>query len=426
MSVLAINGGAPVRDRPFVEYNPFGAADKDALNRVIDRGLLSGFVGSDCDDFYGGPEVRNLECMVREAFGVRHAVTMNSATSCLIAAIAALEIEPGDEVIVPPFTMSATVAAILFNSGVPVFVDVETHSFNLDPQNIEAAISPRTRAIMVVHLFGHPARMTEIMTIAEKHGLAVIEDNAQSMGATINGAYAGAIGDIGIFSLNRHKLIQTGEGGFCVTDDDNLALRLQLIRNHGENAAASKGAARPGRIIGYNFRMTELEAAVACVQFGAREQVQGQIIEMAGYLDEHIAGHPGIRPVRPSPGFTHTYMHHTLLFDEAEAGVPRDRFVKAIQAEGIPVWGGYVSPLYLLPTFQEAQYDNAGSGPAWFQTLRQGRRQDYDRGLCPQAEHLHSIMINHDLHRPPNTLNDMKDIVAAFAKVSEHRNEIPA
>jgi dTDP-4-amino-4,6-dideoxygalactose transaminase len=424
VSELAINGGPPVRTRPFREYNPFGPADKDAVARVIDRGLLSGFVGSRCDDFYGGPEVRALERAWCDAFGVSNAVAMNSATSALIAAVAALEIEPGEEVIVTPFTMSATVAAVLFNEAIPIFVDVETESFNLDPAAIEAAITPRTRAILVVHLFGQPADMTRIMEVANRYDLPVIEDNAQSMGATVAGRYAGTFGAIGIFSLNRHKLIQTGEGGICVTDDPDLALRLQLIRNHGENAAQGFGILRPGRLLGYNFRMTELEAAVANVQFAARADVLNRICEMARYLDDNIAGLPGLRAAPVRADATHVYMHHTLLYDESETGVSRNDFVAAVKAEGVPVWGGYIEPLYMLPVFREAQSGNDDAGPGWLRTLRRNRRQIYVRGLCPNAESLHAAMINHDLHRPPNTLEDMADIVAAFRKVSRHIDEL--
>lgn len=422
--MLAINGGNPVRKRPFSEYNPFGAADKEAVARVIDRGLLSGFVGSKCDDFYGGPEVRALEQSWSDAFGVRHAVAMNSATSALIAALTAIEIEPGDEVIVTPFTMSATVTAILLNQAVPVFADVEMATFNLDPASIEAAITPRTRAILVVHLFGQPADMTSIMAIAGRHGLQVIEDNAQSMGATVAGRFAGTFGAIGIFSLNRHKLIQTGEGGVCVTDDPDLALRLQLIRNHGENAAEGFGIARPGRLLGYNFRMTELEAAVANVQFAARDTVLKNIREMARYLEDNIAGLPGLRPAPLRDDSTHVYLHHTLLYDEGETSVSRNDFVAAVNAEGVPIWGGYIEPLYMLPVFRDAQEANDESGPGWLRTLRQHRRQAYQRGLCPNTERLHAIMINHDLHRPPNTLDDMADVVAAFQKVTTHLDEL--
>jgi len=423
MSILAIKGGTPVRQRPFLEYNPFGDADRKAVLEVIDSGVLSGFVGSHCDEFFGGPKVRRLETAWAEAHHVKHAVSSNSATSSLVSALAACKIGPGDEVIVTPFTMSATITAILFNHAVPVFVDVEWETFNLDPAKIEAAITPHTRAIMVVHLFGHPADMPAIMAIAKRHKLFVVEDNAQSLAATVDGRLAGTFGDIGVFSLNRHKLIQSGEGGIAVTDNDELALRLQLVRNHGENAATSFGLTDLSHTIGHNMRMTELEAAVAYEQFIRKDELIGGIVEMATLLDRELGRLPGLAPVTIRPNCTHTRMHHTLIYDETVTGVPRDLLVKALNAEGIPLWGGYLRPQYLLPALQQQAVFGPTGCPLRCPHYK-GQLQEWKEGLCPTAERLHQVMINHDLHRPPNTMADMADIIAAFHKVAENMDEL--
>src|SRR5262249_8722448 len=158
-----------------------------------------------------------------------------SATSGLVAAMGAVGIEPGDEVIVPPTTMSATAVAPLAYGGKPGFADIEPETFGPDPAAVRAPITPRTKAIVSANLIGHPARLAELAAIAREHGLYLVEDNAQGPLAAEHGRYAGTVGDIGVFSLNYHKHIHTGEGGVCVTNDDELALRLQLIRNHGEN-----------------------------------------------------------------------------------------------------------------------------------------------------------------------------------------------
>jgi dTDP-4-amino-4,6-dideoxygalactose transaminase len=276
---------------------------------------------------------------------------------------------------------------------------------------------------MVVHLFGHPADMPSIMDIAHRHGISVIEDNAQSIDAKIGGTLAGTFGDIGVFSLNRHKLIQSGEGGLALTNDDELATRMRLVRNHGENAAEGFGLGRSSHIIGFNFRMTELDAAVAYEQFVKRDQVIKVITAMATYLDEALNDLPGLQPVAVRQGFTHTRMHHTLLFDTELAGVERDPFVRAVQAEGIPVWGGYVTPQYMQPFLQQKNVFGATGCPLRCPHYA-GTLQDYAAGLCPVAEELHAKMINHDLHRPPNTVEDMRDVVAAFHKVYEHRREL--
>ncbi|MBM3946873.1 MAG: DegT/DnrJ/EryC1/StrS family aminotransferase, partial [SAR202 cluster bacterium] len=241
MAKLAIRGGTPVRSQPFPSYRTIGEEEKLAVMEVMDRGVLSQFQGEDGPNFLGGPKVRELEKTWCDYLGTRHAVAVNSATSGLNAAIGALGIAPGDEVICTPYTMSASATCALVYHAIPVFADVDADTFNLDPEAVRRVITPRTRAIVVVHLFGQPANMDGIMAIAREHHLKVVEDAAQAPGATYKGRPVGTIGDIGVFSLNYHKHIHTGEGGICTTNDDDLALRLALIRNHGEVVVGSKG-----------------------------------------------------------------------------------------------------------------------------------------------------------------------------------------
>jgi len=205
---------------------------------------------------------------------VKHTVSMNSATSGLFAAMGAVGIGPGDEVIVPPYTMSATAMAPLIYGGIPVFADIEEKTFGLDPAAVRKAVTPRTKAIIAVNLFGHPARLDELLEIAKERHLFLVEDNAQGPLAEDQGRYAGTLGHIGVFSLNYHKHIHTGEGGMCVTQDDDLALRLQLIRNHGENAVGPLETSDLTNLIGFNFRMTEIQAAIG--------------IEQLKSIDEHV------------------------------------------------------------------------------------------------------------------------------------------
>ncbi|RPG38427.1 MAG: DegT/DnrJ/EryC1/StrS family aminotransferase, partial [Muricauda sp. TMED12] len=213
ISDLALLGGQPMLDQALAPFNTIGEAERRAVEAVLDTGVLSGFVGAPGPDFNGGPAVRELEARWCDRFNCTHAVSVNSATSGLYAAIAAAGVGPGDEVIVPPYTMSATCIAPLVYGGIPVFVDIERDHFCLDPDLVEAAITPKTRAILTVNLFGHPAALGRLRQIADKHGLILIEDNAQAPLAKENGRFTGTIGHIGVFSLNRHKHIQTGEGG---------------------------------------------------------------------------------------------------------------------------------------------------------------------------------------------------------------------
>src|SRR5690349_347103 len=238
---LALFGGPKTIQTPFKRYNPIGAEEVEAARKVVESGVLSQFLGCWDPDFYGGPKVQEFERQCEAYFGVKHAVTVNSATSGLIAAVGAIGIEPGDEVIVSPWTMCASAAAILHWNAIPIFADIEPETFCLDPQAVEANITPYTKAIMAVDIFGHSADMDALMAIARTRGLKVISDAAQAPGARFKGKYAGTCADVGCYSLNYHKHIHTGEGGILVTENDDLAERLRLIRNHAEAVVGDKG-----------------------------------------------------------------------------------------------------------------------------------------------------------------------------------------
>ena len=256
---LALFGGPKTIQQVFPKYNPIGSEELSAAKQVIESGVLSQFLGAWHEDFYGGPKVREFEKQAADYFGVKHAVTVNSWTSGLVAAVGAIGIEPGDEVITTPWTMSATATAILHWNAIPVFADIDPDTYNLDPQSIEANITPYTKAIVVADIFGQSADMDEIMAIANRHELKVISDTAQAPGAFYKGRYAGTCAHVGGYSLNYHKHIHTGEGGILVTDDDGIAERLQLIRNHAEVVVGDKGVKNLSNMIGHNFRLGEIE-----------------------------------------------------------------------------------------------------------------------------------------------------------------------
>ncbi|MGZ3696746.1 MAG: DegT/DnrJ/EryC1/StrS family aminotransferase, partial [Bdellovibrionota bacterium] len=214
---LALLGGPKTITAEFPVYNPFGPEEVRAAKEVVESGVLSKFVGAWIPDFYGGKKVQEFENAWAKHFRVEHAVSVNSATSGLMAALGAIDLEPGDEVIVSPWTMCATATSILVWNAIPVFADIEPETFNLDPASIERNITPRTRAIVVTDIAGHPADLERIMEIARQHGLKVIEDAAQAPGARYKDRFVGTIADIGVYSLNYHKHIHTGEGGVCVT-----------------------------------------------------------------------------------------------------------------------------------------------------------------------------------------------------------------
>ena len=250
---LALLGGKPIISKQLKPYKTVGIKELISITDVMRTGNLSGFVGAWCDQFNGGPKVLELENLWKNVFKCKHAVSVNSNTSGLIAALGAVGLSPGDEVIVPPMTMSASVIAPLFYGGIPVFVDIEDKYYCLDIEKVKAAITDKTKVILVVNLFGHPADLKELRKIADKKGIFLIEDSAQCPLAEEEGVYAGTIGHIGIFSLNYHKHIHTGEGGICCTNDDELAFRIKAIRNHGENVVEPLNIKDATNLLGFNF-----------------------------------------------------------------------------------------------------------------------------------------------------------------------------
>ena len=289
---LAILGGKPTFEEPLERYNSFGEEEVNAANEVLQSGKLSYFLASwneipNIGGFYGGPKVQLFERLIEKHFNVKHAITVNSWTSGLIAAVGAIGVEPGDEVIVTPWTMCASATAILHWNAIPVFVDIEDETFNINPDKIEEKISKYTKAIMVVDIFGQSADMEKINRIAKKYNLKVISDTAQAPNAMYKNQFAGTIADIGGFSLNFHKHIHTGEGGILVTNDDNLAKRLQLIRNHGETIVDDMGVDDISNIIGYNFRLGEIEAAIGIEQLKKIDKLVERRVEIANKLHIH-------------------------------------------------------------------------------------------------------------------------------------------
>ena len=381
-SKLALLGGTPALAEPLIAYRSIGEAEREAVARVLDSGCLSGFYGSPGPEFMGGPEVQALETEWCAAFGAQHAVSMNSATSGLIAAMGTIGLSPGDEVIVPPMTMSATAMAPLFYGGIPVFADVEDVTFCLDPAATRAAITDKTRAILAVNLFGHPAELAKLRKLADEHDIFLIEDSAQAPAATEAGRRAGTVGHIGVFSLNYHKHIHTGEGGVCVTDDTDLANRLALLRNHGENLTDEFGLTDITNIVGQNYRMTELSAAIGRAQLAAIEPHVAPRERAAERLTAALDGLPGLTMPVVRDGCRHNYYCWVALYDAAVTGVDRSIWSQALAAEGVPHGTGYVAPLYTLPVFTQRRAIGRDGYPFSLSERR------YDWGLCPTAERL--------------------------------------
>ena len=412
---LAIEGGQPVRTAPFPGCNTIGVEERRAVLEVLDSGVLSQFVGAWGPDFFGGPRVQALEAAWARYFGSRNAVSMNSATSCLYAAVGAAGVGPGDEVIVSPYTMSASAAAAIVYGAVPVFADIDPDTFCLDPRSVAARITGKTRAIIGVDLFGHPAPWGELRAAVAGRDIVLIEDAAQAPGAMVDGQFAGTLADIGVFSLNYHKTIHSGEGGVAVTSDPSLAERLQLIRNHGEAVVKARGTENLVNLVGFNYRMTEIEAAIALEQLRKLESLVVPRVAAATYVSGRLTGLPGLTPPVVRPGVRHGYYVYAVKYDEGATGVDRAWVAAALRAEGIPVNTGYVEPLYRQPMYQRG----IALGRHGFPFLGlDGSIRRYPDGICPVTERMHEreLLYLSFLHAgllPP----DLEDVATAFEKV---------
>ncbi|CQR70445.1 L-glutamine:2-deoxy-scyllo-inosose aminotransferase [Sporomusa ovata DSM 2662] len=421
MSNVALLGGTPVRNIAIPWTNTMGEEEKAAVVKVMESGTLSAFLGRAGDGFLGGPKVKEIEQMFANRFGAKYGISLNSATTALHAAVAACEIGPGDEVLVSPYTMSATATAILMNNAVPVFVDICADTYNLNPNEIEKWLTPRTKAVIVTNLFGLPGNLPEIVRIARKYGLYVIEDNAQAPGANINGKQAGTFGDVSIFSLNYHKVIHSGEGGIILTDNQKLAYRCQLIRNHGEVVLDDLDDDETV-VLGSNYRMTELHAAIGIEQL---KKLDGFLVMRRALADKLTAGlkaFNGLQGVTVPVGYEHSYYVYPIQFDKSVWGIKRATFAAAMKAEGFPLGIGYVKPIYLMKIFQHKKVYNQTQYPF---SLITDPAQKYQKGICPVVESMYDErLLSADVCRIPYCEQDINDFLTAVEKVWQSCQEL--
>ena len=431
MSKLAILGGDPIRSQSnlFPAYNTIGIEEEIAVQKVLKTGNLSQFLGAWHSDFNGGPTVKRFEQLWATKFGVEYATSVNSNTSGLFAAIGACGIQPGDEVIVSPYTMSASALAPMIYGGVPVFADIDEDTFCMSPRSIRSKITPLTKAILVVHIFGNVANMVEITQIAKENNLYIIEDCAQAPGATYKGKQVGTLGDIGVFSLNYHKHIHTGEGGVIVTNSTSLNDKIRLIRNHGENIVGPRGDLNIINHWGYNFRMTEIEAAIGIEQLKKLDYLVDERIRNVEFIEEGLTQIDGLTMPFKKTSTKHVYYVHAIKYDSSKFyGVHRNKFVEALKhelpsahlRETAPLLGaGYVKPLYLQPLYQQRAH------PCAFNCKSYEGSVDYSLGICPVTEKMHfDALLTHEFMRPGMQKEDLDHVVEAFIKVSDNITEI--
>lgn len=412
---LALSGGDKTIREPFKRYNSIGIEEVEAAKAVIESGILSQFLGSWHPDFYGGQKVQEFERECERYFGVKHAVTVNSWTSGLVTAVGAIGIEPGDEIIVTPWTMCASATAILHWNAIPVFADIDPDTFNIDPKSVEARITPYTKAIMAVDIFGQSCDIDSLMKIAEKHKLKVITDTAQAPGTYNNGRFTGTLSHVGGFSLNYHKHIHTGEGGILVTNDDDIFERMQLIRNHAEAVVEGKGVTNIINMIGHNFRLGEIESAIGIEQLKKLKKSVETRQHIAERLTLGIKDLPGLKTPYVVPGNTHAYYVYPLVLDLSVLNTSREKICAALNAEGLDFSEGFVN-VHQLPMYQR-KIAYGSKGFPWSSDIYKGN-VSYEKGICPVAENLHDNnficygLCTHELNDA-----DVDLMIRAFKKV---------
>ncbi|MGQ9553984.1 MAG: DegT/DnrJ/EryC1/StrS family aminotransferase [Anaerolineae bacterium] len=429
MSKLAIKGGNPVRAKPWPAWPVHDEHEVEAITEVTRSGKWWRFAYATGVELNEDLQAQDLSKVVE--FGLKFArfhdcqygIAMANGTASLEVPLRALGIGPGDEVIVPAYTYVASATSVLQVNAVPIFVDVQADTYNMDPALLEEAITERTGAIMPVHFGGQSADMDAIMAVAKKHNLAVLEDAAHGHGSEWRGRKLGSIGNAGSFSFQSSKNMTSGEGGIVTTNDRDLAEKCDSLLWAGRK----KG--RPWyefHQLGWNYRLTEFQAAILLVQLTRLEEQNARRMANARYLNDRLAEIEGIQPLRwDERASKHSFYLYIMRYDPAAfAGVPRSRFVEALVAEGVPAFTGYTFPVYANPMFLNKNFHGKGCP---LTCGHYGRDVDYAAFAqkCPVTEracYQESIWLEHRLFLGDKS--DMDDIVEAVAKVKANIGEL--
>jgi len=422
MEELAIEGGTPVRDRPFHTWPVSDETEEQALLAVLRSGKWWRFAfgqGVELTEAEGevAGEVAKFQREFAQAHGCQHGIAAANGTGTLEIGLRAMDLEIGDEIIVPAYTYVASATCILQNNLVPIFVDIDADTYNIDPKRVEEAITDRTRAIMAVHFGGQTADMDALAEIARRHSLALIEDAAHAHGCEWRGQRAGSFGLFSSFSFQASKNMTCGEGGIICTNDADFATECDSL------LWAGRQQGRPWyefHRLGWNYRITEFQAAILRCQLRRLEDQVSRRMENADYLSRHLARLEGIRPLlRDERATRHGYHIYMFRYDEDVTGLKREHFLQALEAEGIPVFSGYTFPLYRTPMFTEKRFIN-GAFPLG---TRYHEDIDYEKFAekCPVAER---ACASEAVWLPQNVLlgpqEDMDDVASAVEKVLKH------
>jgi perosamine synthetase len=410
-SKLAIEGGTPVRQDPFPQSPSYGEEEIEAAVQVLRSGKFSRL---------SGEEVLNFEKEFAQKFGMKHAVAISSGTAALHTAISMLGIGPGDEVIHTTHSFIGTATPTAHAGAVPIFADIDPRTFNIDPKSIEDKITPRTKAIVPVHLNGCPADMDAIMDIAQRHNLHVIEDCAQAHGAEYKGRMIGTFGIVNMFSFWEDKILTTaGEGGMLVSNDDALIRKIKMMQNHGEEPEEGTyfevERLYLHEFLGYNYRISEVQGAVGRIQLRQLDDFVERRRNNAHKMTALLSDIEGIiSPFEPAE-VKHAFYKFIVTLDRNVIETPIQDFVAALRAEGIPSSRRYPTPIHQQPVFVKKVGYGFSSAP--FKPPYSAVEPEYGSGL-PVAEQLPNDIFRLIMN-PVLTDRELEDEAAAIRKVVE-------
>jgi dTDP-4-amino-4,6-dideoxygalactose transaminase len=406
---LAIHGGKPVKTTPFGTGKRFGEPEIQQLREAVEQNTLF---------YWHGQKVKAFTQKFADMHGMKHCVATSSGTAAIHVALGACGVTEGDEVITTPVTDMGTVIGILFQNAIPIFADMNPHTYGMDPKSFEARITDKTKAVLVVHLTGNPTEMDPILAVAKKHNLFVIEDCAQAYMCRYKGQLAGTFGHFGCFSTNDYKHISTGDGGMVVTNDDELyRTAFRFADKNYDRFAKTPSEMRAAAYIAPCYRMSELQGAVGLAQLDRLEGICAARTKYGDAITQGISGLKGIYPHRVEDGNTCSYWFYMMRVFEDEAGVNAADFSKALAAEGIPNGLGYTDVLYKNEMFAKKSAYIGTNAP--FDSKYYGREIEYKPGLCPVAEDIHRTAIRLGVSEF-YTEQDITDIIASVRKVAAH------
>ncbi len=365
-------------------YNSIGKEEIAAAKKVLKSGILSDFVGSKSKKFLGGHFVQKFENKIQKYFKVKYAVTTNSWTSGLITALGALKIKPGDEVICTPWTMSACAISILHWNAIPVFVDIDKKTFNFNLENLKKKITKKTKVILAVDIFGQSENINEIRKIIKNKKIHILSDSAQAIGSKYKNKFSGTFADIGGYSLNSHKHINTGEGGIIVTNQKDLAERCRLIRNHAESVTKSNSKKELINLIGYNFRLGEIESAIGIEQLKKLNKIIKFRKKLAFTIINKIKNLPGLQTPVLKKNFTHSFYVIPFVLDLSKLKHNRKNIIQILSKAGVVGLNEGYQNLHRLPIFKK----KIAYGPNGFPWNNFNKKITYKKGDCKVAEEL--------------------------------------